>query len=78
MGQLVCRLNNVELPRTVVGRATGTSQIVGMFYIQTFTPDENLEIINPSNGITLLTVTSSLPGHLLRSFAMLSLLRSHK
>ena len=34
-GQLVVVLNEIEIPYTVVGRATGTSQIFGMCLIKT-------------------------------------------
>ena len=34
-GQLILTLNGADLAYTVVGRATGTSQIIGMALVQT-------------------------------------------
>ena len=56
-GQLVITLNGLEIPYTVVGRATGTSQIVGMALIETTTIDNILTIRNPSANSTALTIT---------------------
>lgn len=55
--QLMLRLNSVELNPTVVGRATGTTQLVGSTIIVTTTVNSLLEVINPSGGSTALTVT---------------------
>jgi hypothetical protein len=55
-GQLLVVLNGVELPYTVVGRATGNSQIIGMFLITTTIVNSGLEIRNP-NGNAPLTIT---------------------
>ena len=55
-GQLVVVLNGVELPHTVVGRATGTSQIVGTSLITT-TGFAILTIRNPAGQFAALTIT---------------------
>lgn len=44
-------------PITVVGRATGTSQIVGHTYIHTTTPNSFVSIRNPSGNTPALTIT---------------------
>ncbi len=46
------------MPNTLVGRATGTSQIVGHTMINTILPNSLLSIINPSGNSTALTVTT--------------------
>ncbi|MHB8882445.1 MAG: hypothetical protein ACYC69_13160 [Thermodesulfovibrionales bacterium] len=56
-GQLVVGLNGVELPYTVVGRATGTSQIVGMALVSTTVVNSILSIRNPAGGFIALTIT---------------------
>ena len=56
-GQLVITLNGAEVPYTVVGRATGTSQIVGMALIETTTINNILTIRNPASETTALTIT---------------------
>ena len=56
-GQLVLALNGNEIPRTVVGRATGTSQIVGMALITTTVINSILSVRNPADNATALTVT---------------------
>jgi hypothetical protein len=56
-GQLVVGLNGSELPSTVVGRATGTSQIVGMCLVSTTTVNSILTIENPTGNSTALTIT---------------------
>lgn len=56
-GQLVVALNGTELAYTVVGRATGTNQIVGMCIITTTSPNSILEIRNPVSSFTALTIT---------------------
>lgn len=60
-GQLVLALNSGsgfnELPATVVGRATGTSQIVGMSFVTTTTPNSQLQVWNPVGESTALTIT---------------------
>jgi hypothetical protein len=56
-GQLEVKLNSAPLPYTVVGRATGTSQIVGVCLVQTFLSNSTISIINPSGESTALTIT---------------------
>ncbi|WP_079999011.1 collagen-like protein, partial [Bacillus mycoides] len=60
-GQLVLTLNSgagaVELAYTVVGRATGTSQIVGMALVQTSVINSILTVRNPASESTALTIT---------------------
>ncbi len=60
-GQLVITLDSgsgaIELPYTVVGRATGSSQIVGMALVQTSVVNSILTISNPSSNSTALTIT---------------------
>ena len=56
-GQLMLALNGVPLAYTVVGRATGTSQIVGMSLVTTSTTNSTLNVQNPSGNSTALTIT---------------------
>lgn len=56
-GQLVVSLNNLEQTYTTVGRATGTSQLVGVCLVQTSTVNSLLTIRNPSGNSTALTIT---------------------
>jgi hypothetical protein len=60
-GQLVLTLDQgggpVELAYTVVGRATGTSQIVEIALVQTFTENSILTVRNPADNSTALTIT---------------------
>ena len=56
-GQLCVELNGLEQPQTVVGRATGTSQIYGTSLIQTSSANSVLRIINPAGESTGLTIT---------------------
>ncbi|WPC41510.1 DNRLRE domain-containing protein [Clostridium sp. JS66] len=60
-GQLVLTLDSgsgaVEQPYTVVGRATGTSQIVGMALVQTTVINSILTVRNPASESTALTIT---------------------
>ena len=60
-GQLVLAVNGAEVPSTVVGRGTGTSQIVGMT-IQTLTAGSTLEVRNPTSSNTALTITPNAGG----------------
>lgn len=55
--QLMLKLNSVELASTVVGRATGTSQLVGSTIITTTAVNSLLEVINPSGNSAALTIT---------------------
>jgi len=61
-GQLMLRLNGNELADSVVGRATGDTQLVGISLVTTTTPDNILEVISPSGNSTPLTITSSAGG----------------
>ena len=56
-GQLQLALNGVGLAYTVVGRATGASQIVGKFLVETTVIDSVLSVINPVGNPTALTIT---------------------
>lgn len=60
-GQLVLTLDSgagaVELPYTVVGRATGTTQIVEMAIVQTTVINSILTVRNPAGNPTALTIT---------------------
>lgn len=56
-GQLILTLNGADLAYTVVGRATGTSQIVGMAIVQTSTVNSILTVRNPAGNSTALTIT---------------------
>jgi hypothetical protein len=56
-GQLMLALNGVPLAYTVVGRATGTSQIVGMSLVTTSTTNSTLNVQNPMGNSTALTIT---------------------
>ena len=57
-GQLVIVLNGAELPYTVVGRATGASQIIGITLVTTTLTNSLLSVNNPLGSITALTITS--------------------
>ena len=56
-GQLVLTLDDEELDYTVVGRATGTSQIVGMALVETTEENSILTVRNPAGNSTALTIT---------------------
>lgn len=56
-GQLILTLNGTDLAPTVVGRATGTSQIVGMALVQTTVINSILTVRNPAGNSTALTIT---------------------
>lgn len=51
--QLQLSLNTVPLSETVVGRATGTTQIIGVSLVTTTTSGSVLEVINPPGNIPL-------------------------
>jgi hypothetical protein len=65
-GQLILTLDSgfgpEELPFTVVGRATGSSQIVGMALIETSIVNSILTVNNPIANSTALTITPSAGG----------------
>lgn len=56
-GQLILTLNGADLAYTVVGRATGTSQIMGMALVQTTVINSILTLRNPAGNSTALTMT---------------------
>jgi len=56
-GQLILTLNGADLAYTVVGRATGTSQIVGMAVVRTTSVNAILTVRNPTGNTTALTIT---------------------
>ena len=61
-GQLILTLNGEELEYTVVGRATGVSQIVGMAIVETTVIDSVLTVRNPAGAAAALTITPSAGG----------------
>lgn len=56
-GQLILTLNGADLAYTVAGRATGTSQIVGMAIVETTTANSVLTVRNPDGTAEALTLT---------------------
>jgi hypothetical protein len=56
-GQLILTLDGADLAYTVVGRATGTSQIVGMAIVETTAVNSILTVRNPAGNSTALTIT---------------------
>ena len=56
-GQLILTLNGADLAYTVVGRATGVSQIVEMAIIETTSVNSILTVRNPAGNSTALTIT---------------------
>ena len=56
-GQLLLTLNGADLPYTVVGRDTGTAQIVGMALVQTTSVNSILTVRNPAGNYTALLIT---------------------
>ncbi len=56
-GQLILTLNGQDIAYTVVGRATGTSQIIGISIITTTSINSVLTVRNPSSNSTALTIT---------------------
>jgi len=56
-GQLILTLNGADLAYTVVGRATGTSQIIGMALVSTSSINSILTVRNPAGNSTALTIT---------------------
>ena len=55
--QLLLTLNDQDLEYTVVGRATGTSQIVGMAIITTTSVNSVLTVRNPAGSAAAITIT---------------------
>ncbi len=56
-GQLILTLNGQDLDYTVAGRATGTSQIVGMSVVTTTAVNSVLTVRNPAGNAAALTIT---------------------
>jgi len=56
-GQLNLTVNGTEQGYTVSGRATGTSQIVGMALVTTTLINSALTVRNPAGNSTALTIT---------------------
>ena len=56
-GQLILTLDGADLAYTVVGRATGTDQIVGESLVQTTDVDSIITVRNPAGNSTALTIT---------------------
>ena len=56
-GQLILTLNGEDLAYTVVGRATGTSQIIGMAIVETTVINSILTVRNPEGTAAALTIT---------------------
>lgn len=56
-GQLILTVNGADLEYTVVGRATGTSQIVGIALVTTTIINSILTVRNPAGNATALTIT---------------------
>jgi len=56
-GQLILTLNGADLPYTVVGRATGTSEIFGVSLITTSVVNSVLTVRNPVGNSTALSIT---------------------
>lgn len=55
--QLELTLNGLTLDYTVVGRTTGTSQLVGMFLVETPSVNSVLTVRNPAGNAAALTTT---------------------
>ena len=56
-GQLILTLNGQDLAYTVAGRATGTSQIIGMAIVETMVIDSIITVRNPAGNAAALTIT---------------------
>jgi hypothetical protein len=54
-GQLALSINGVVDPNTVVGRSTGTDQIIGKSLVTTSVPNTTIEVVN--DGAAALTLT---------------------
>jgi len=61
-GQLVLTLNGDELEYTVVGKATGTSEIIGMAFVTTTSINSVLTVRNPADNAAALTITPTAGG----------------
>lgn len=56
-GQLMLSLDGNPIANSVVGRATGTSQIIGISLVTTTISNSVLEVINPPGNSPALTIT---------------------
>ena len=56
-GQLILTLNGQDLEYSVAGRATGTSEIVGMAIVSTTAVNSVLTVRNPAGNAAALTIT---------------------
>ena len=56
-GQLILTLNGADLAYTVVGRAAGTTQIIGTVIVTTTSINSVLTVRNPAGNSTALTIT---------------------
>ena len=61
-GQLQLTINGTPLAYTVVGRATGTSEITRMYIITTTTANSVLTVRNPIDNTMALTITPNAGG----------------
>lgn len=61
-GQLQLTLNTSPIASTIVGRATGTSDIIGMAIIETTTLNSVLTVRNPADNTAALTITPNAGG----------------
>ena len=59
--QLQLSLNGTALPDTVVGRATGQTQIIGLSLVTTSTAGSVLAVINPLGNIPLDVASGTVP-----------------
>ena len=57
-GQLVLTLNGENLAYTVVGKATGTAQFIGMSIVETSIINSILTVRNPAGNSTALTISA--------------------
>jgi hypothetical protein len=63
-GQLLLTLNGAELPYTVFGSTTGTSNITGAVIINNATANSTLTVRNPAANAGALTITPTAGGTL--------------
>ena len=61
-GQLQLTLNSSPIATTVIGRTTGTSNIIGMAFVETSSVNSTLTVRNPEDNSTALTITPSAGG----------------
>jgi hypothetical protein len=61
-GQLELSLNGIPVATSVVGRATGTSQLVGDSLVTTTSADETLQVLNPAGNVGALTLSTDAGG----------------